>query len=311
MAGSSHRTLLVLGYLLYAVPASAIEALPSDKLVVEASVPRGSYFEFGFNSLWTMAGPKLIRINADDNAVTNTWISGATGEVRGIAIGEDAVWLPDTGNQHIYKFDPRSNTVVMKIFADMYGREGSIGIGEGSVWAVTENDRVLERFDPHSGAVQAKISLPSAAADVLVDYGSAWVTATLIGELYRIDPATNAIADTIRLNSIPRAMTSGEGSVWVLNDGDATVQRIDGRSGGLLATIELGHVSSIWADVTSGGGYVWVTMPGMPLAQIDPERNELVRKFVGLHKIAFIRFGAGSLWLSGSRIRPPTETPRD
>jgi streptogramin lyase len=305
-----------LGYTFCPIPAWAIEELPSEKLFVEALLPICEYFEFGFNSLWMMTGPKLIRVNADDNTITDFWIAGATGEVRGIAIGEDAVWLPDAGNQHIYKFDPKSNTVVMKTFADMYGRDGTIGVGEGSIWAITVNDRLLERLDPESGGVQAAISLPSAGAGVLVDYGSVWVTAPLTGELIRIDPATNAVSDTVRLhsgprimNSSPRALTSGEGSVWVLIDGDATVLRVDGRSGGLLATIKLGHSSS-WGDITIGGGYVWVTMPGMPVAQIDPKRNEVVRRFVGQHKIACagIRFGGGSLWLPGSRVRPPDET---
>ena len=123
-----------------------------------------------------MTGPKLTRIDAKDNTTADFWIEGATGEVRGIAIGEGAVWLPDTGNQTIYKFDPESNKVVLKVFADMYGREGSIGVGEGSVWVVTENDRILERINAKSGSVEATIQLPSDGAGVLVDKGSVWVT---------------------------------------------------------------------------------------------------------------------------------------
>ncbi|MDG4885758.1 hypothetical protein [Mesorhizobium sp. WSM4887] len=57
-----------------------------------------------------------------------------------------------------------------------------------------------------------------------------------------------------------------------------------------------------------GGGYVWVSTPGTPVAQIDPKANTLVRKFKGNSFGDAIRHGAGSLGVSGStihRIEPP------
>ena len=106
MAKRLAGVLLVLASCLMAMPARAVEDLPSDRLTIQAEFPGGDYFEFGLDSLWIMTGPKLTRIDAKDNTSADFWIEGATGEVRGIAIGEGAVWLPDTGNQTIYKFDP-------------------------------------------------------------------------------------------------------------------------------------------------------------------------------------------------------------
>ena len=101
-------------------------------------------------------------------------------------------------------------------------------------------------------------------------------------------------------------MAAGEGTLWVFGEGDATLQRIDGQSGRVVATIELGRPGS-WGDVTVGGGYVWVTMPGMPVAQIDPKRNLLIRRFIGWGApVTGLRYGAGSLWHAHSRIQPPS-----
>ena len=143
--------------------------------------------------------------------------------------------------------------------------------------------------------------MPALSAGVVVDFGSVWVTGYRSGELYRIDPKTNAVVSTIKLHSSPRFIATSEGSIWVLDQGDGSVQRIDGKTGELLATIETGLPGN-GGDIVCGGGYVWVSMPGTPVAQIDPKANTLVRKFKGHSFGDAIRYGAGSLWVSGATI---------
>ena len=174
----------------------------------------------------------------------------------------------------------------------MVGTEGTVGVGEDSVWAVTEND-TLTRINANSGEVEAKISLPDDGASVVVDFGSAWVTSTFKDELYRVDPKTNAVAATIPLNRYPRFIASGAGSIWVLNQGDGTVQRVDPNTNKVTATIKIGR-SAIGGDIATGGGYVWVSMQGTPVAQINPKNNILAHKFSGGWGDA-IRFGVTDL----------------
>jgi DNA-binding beta-propeller fold protein YncE len=287
----------------------AAEELPADKLVLQAEIQRGGDFiGFGFNSLWMMSGDRLARVNAADNSVIDIDLN-SRGRYQAPGIGEGAVWVPSTGKKMILKVDPIINKLVQEIPAQILTNEGSIGVGEGGVWVVTRAgaDTKLTRFNPRSGAVDANIQMPALSAGVVVDFGSVWVTGYSNGELYRIDPKINAVVATIKLHSSPRFIASGEGSIWVLNQGDGSVQRIDGKTGELLATIETG-LQGYGGDIACGGGYVWVSMPGTPVAQIDPKANTLVRKFKGGGFGDAIRFGAGSLWVSGStihRIEPP------
>ena len=60
-------------------------------------------------------------------------------------------------------------------------------------------------------------------------------------------------------------------------------------------------------DIATGGGYVWVTLPITPLIQIDPKTDAVVALFKGAGWGDAIRFGGGSLWISGRSIRltPP------
>ena len=72
---------------------------------------------------------KLLQRNPSYNSVTEIPVEGAVGRYSGIAIGEDAVWVPDTGNDTIYKIDPKKNQVILKIPAQLSNSEGSIGVG--------------------------------------------------------------------------------------------------------------------------------------------------------------------------------------
>ncbi|RWA71559.1 hypothetical protein [Mesorhizobium sp.] len=288
----------------------AAEELPADTLVIQAEIQRGGDFiGFGFNSLWMMSGNLLERVNAADNSVIDIDVNGRGGS-QAPGIGEGAVWVPATSKKMILKVDPIANKLVQEIPAQILSNEGSIGVGEGGVWVVTGKgigNTTLTRFNSRSGAVDANIHLPALSAGVAVDFGSVWVTGFGNSELYRIDPKTNTVVSTIKLRSSPRFIASGEGSIWVLNQGDGSVQRIDGKTGELLATIQTG-LSGSGGDIVCGGGYVWVSTPGTPVAQIDPKANTLVRKFKGNSFGDAIRYGAGSLWVSGSaihRIEPP------
>jgi streptogramin lyase len=302
--------------ILAAIPIQTAEAAPPESsfssLSVQAEIPRsGHLMGFGFNSLWMeSSGDHLVRVDATNNGVTDIHIKGATGAYRSVGIGEGAVWVADCGSKVVYKVDPNANKVVKEISTEFYGCEDvMIAVGEGSLWMITEiGDTTLTRFNAESGAVEANISLPSGSAGIVVDYGSVWVTGYQKSELYRIDPKTNTVRSTISLHRSPRFLASGEGSVWVLTQADGTVQRIDGQTGKLTATIETG-VANILGDIATGGGYVWLSLPGVPVAQIDPKTNALIRKFKDGSRIGYVCFGAGSLWLSGAsirRIQPPS-----
>jgi virginiamycin B lyase len=287
------------------------------QLRIEAEFPlRGDIMCAGFGSLWMMSDRKLLRIALADNGVTEIPVipvNGAMGEFRRTVVGEGAVWVAD--NNTIYKIDPNTNLIVMRIPADFpvrIGAAGEIGVGEGAVWAITGSsyEQVLRKYSAQTGAEQATIALPSpSSGGVVVDFGSVWVAGKGSEELYRVDPTTNNIVATIELHSRPYALASGQGSLWV-RQSDGTLQRIDGNSGQVLATIAT-EAAEQFGDIVVGGGFVWINSKSVPLVQIDPQTNSQRSRF-GAPPGAFIgytiSYGGGSLWLGGSavfRIKPP------
>jgi virginiamycin B lyase len=305
-----------------ALAAGRASEAPAE-LVVEAVIPRDSYaLAYGFDALWTVSGGRLLRIDPADNSVIGidiptgsdaSWLAEAD-KYRGIAVGEGAVWLPDMASSTIHKIDPQSNKVVMSIPTDIFGSQGNIGIGEGAVWVVTfeDHDKTLTRYNAASGAVEARVALPRAGKGVVVDYGSVWVTAASRGELFRIDPKTNELAATIAIHEASHTLASGYDSIWIAFETSGLAQRIEGRTGEPLATIETGAVDmESDGDVATGGGFVWTITRRSLVARIDPETNSLQGTFrppSGTVMGRRIRYGAGSLWVSGGsifRISPP------
>lgn len=277
---------------------------------------------FGFDSLWLMSDGRLARVNTLDNSVTDIDIPVSEGgasltdidKYRGIAVGEGAVWVPDMESSTIYKVDPEANKVVLKIPTDIFGSQGSIGVGAGAIWVVTfdNHDKTLTRYNAKSGAEEAKIALPQPCSGVLVDNGYVWVTAASRGELYRIDPRTNRIASTTMLHSASQILTSGVGSIWIVYDAEGLVERIDRKTGKVAATIKMGAVDmESDGDIAAGGGFVWVITRGSIVARIDPKNNlarGLFQPEPGLIVGRRIRYGGGSLWISGKsifRVEPP------
>ena len=77
------------------------------------------------------------------------------------------------------------------------------------------------------------------------------------------------------------------------------MSRVDGKTGKLLARIEVG-VPGSGGEIAFGAGRVWVTVFQIPLSEIDPERNLVVKQWVGAGGDS-VRIGHGSVWLSNLR----------
>jgi YVTN family beta-propeller protein len=255
----------------------------------------------GFGSLWVPTPDgQLLRIDPAALAVSAR-IPIGSGPYRGVAIGDDAIYIPNSGDDTISKIDPTTNAVVATLPATLGGdSEGSIGVSRGALW-VTDASGVLNELDATTGAVLASGAVPADSHGVVVDRGCAWVTSAQTNTVTQVDLATATVLNTIGVDAGPRFLTAGEGSVWVLSQTTGTVTRIDSATGEKLATIDV-HATGHGGDIAYGEDAIWVTTFGKPVGKIDPRTNKLV---VQLAQDGFgdaIRAGFGKLWVSGEKV---------
>jgi YVTN family beta-propeller protein len=89
------------------------------------------------------------------------------------------------------------------------------------------------------------------------------------------------------------------GSIWTLNQGNGSVTRVDAKTRSVTAKIPAG-IPGPGGDICYGAGAVWATVFDVPLTQISPESNKVVRQWIGAGGDA-IRFRQDSLWLTDLR----------
>ena len=254
------------------------------------------------DSVWVSNGPKntVHRLDLKTNKVVATIAVGRR-PCSGLAAGFGSVWVPNCGDKTISRVSIATNEVTATIPVGPAQSEGGIATGAGSVWIVSDAKGTVSRIDPNENKVIAEIAAPAGSAGCVFGEGAAWITTPVPGEtgtLTRIDPKTNQ-ATAIIVGPQPRFVTIGAGSVWTLNQGDGTVTRVDAATGKAVASIELG-VPGGGGEIAFGEGHVWVTVFQIPISQIDPARNIVIRQWTGPGGDA-IRVGHGSVWLSNLR----------
>lgn len=253
------------------------------------------------DSVWVSNGPKntLHRLDVRTNTVAAN-IEVGKRPCSGLAAGFGSIWVPNCTDKTVSRVDIQTNRVVATIPVGPAQSEGGLAASADSVWILSDPKGILSRIDPKTNAVAAEITVPSGSfAAVLGEDGAIWISSTDNSVLSRVDPKTNMVTDTIPTGPRPRFLTAGGGSVWTLNQGDGTVSQVDIKTKKLIENIELGAPGT-GGEIAYGEGYVWVTVFEIPLTQIDPATNKVVRQWAGPGGDA-VRAGHGSVWLSNLR----------
>jgi virginiamycin B lyase len=252
------------------------------------------------DAVWVTNGPKGTVHRLDPR--TNTVAAAITVGKRpcsGLAAGFGSIWVPDCGDKTLSRIDIKTNRVTATLRIPPSQSEGGIAASRDAIWLVTDAKGLLSRIDPVTNTVTAEIAIAPNSAGLTYGEGSVWVTTPEKNLLTRIDPKTNTVAATIEVGPQPRFLTAGAGSVWTLNQGDGTVSRVDARTAKLVTHIQVG-VPGTGGELAFGEGRVWATVFQIPLSEIDPATNQVIRQWFGAGGDS-VRIGHGSIWLSNLR----------
>jgi len=253
------------------------------------------------DSVWVTNAAKntVHRLDAKTNKVVAT-IDVGKKPCSGLAAGFGSIWVPNCGDKTVSRIDVKKNEVVATVLAGPADSEGGIAASADSVWMLSDAKGIISRIDPATNKVVAEIQVPSGSFVCVVgEDGAIWVSSTDKSLLARLDPKTNLVTDKIGVGPKPRFLTAGAGSIWTLNQGDGTVSRVDVMTKKLVQHVEVG-VPGNGGEIAYGEGFVFVTVFDIPLSQIDPATNKVVKQWIGAGGDA-VRAGLGSVWISNLR----------
>ncbi len=252
------------------------------------------------DAVWVANGPRntVHRLDINTNRVVAVITVGQR-PCSGLAAGFGSIWVPNCRDKSLSRIDVKTNQVVATLPFGPADSEGGIATGAGSVWMLTDKKGILSRIDPLTNKVAAEIVVTPNSASCIYADGAVWVTTPEKQLLTRIDPETNQVTATVQVGPGPRFLTAGAGSIWTLNQGDGTVSRVDAKTNALLANIEAG-IPGGGGEIAFGAGHVWATAFQIPVTEIDPAKNAVVKQWVGPGGDS-IRVGHGSVWLSNLR----------
>jgi virginiamycin B lyase len=253
------------------------------------------------DSVWVANGPKntIHRLDTKTNTVIAA-IEVGKRPCSGLAAGFGSIWVPNCGDNTLSRIDIKTNRVTATLPMGPANSEGGIAATTDSVWMLTDKKGILSRIDPATNRVTAEIQVPSGSfACVVGDDGAVWISSTENNLVSRVDPKTDTMTDKIAVGPEPRFLTAGAGAIWTLNQGDGTVSRVDIKTRKLVTNIQVG-IPGTGGEIAFGEGYVWATVFEIPLSQIDPATNKVVRQWRGAGGDS-VRAALGSVWLSNLR----------
>jgi YVTN family beta-propeller protein len=174
--------------------------------------------------------------------------------VRGVAVGEGAVWVANAIENTVTKIDPETGEHLEEI--PVGEQPEAIAVGHGAVWVASVVDGSIWRLDPGTLQTQADVSLGVTPTAVTTGLGHVWVTSTAGNSVSVIDVETNSLVKTIPLRQGPRGIAVGTDAVWVALSGGA-LARIDPTA--LDADIPL-QLPGPADGVVASEDAIWVTV---------------------------------------------------
>ena len=253
------------------------------------------------DAVWVTSGSKntVHRLDPKTNTVAAVVEVGKK-PCSGLVSAFGSLWVPNCTDHTVSRVDLKTNQVVATLDLGPANSEGGLTANADSIWMLSDAKGILSRIDPATNRLVAEIQVPTGSfVAVLGEDNAIWVVSTDTSTVVRVDPKTNLITDRVAVGPKPRFTAAGGGAIWTLNQGDGTVSRIDVKTRKLVTSIELG-VPGGGGEIAYGEGYLWVTVFEIPLSQIDPETNKVIKQWVGSGGDA-VRVGHGSVWLSNIR----------
>lgn len=246
------------------------------------------------DTVYVSAGEAVTTIEAKTNK-TSELVKGLEKPCSGLANAFGTLLAADCGKQAIVRVDAKAKSVKATVPVAVAALTAGLATNDDSIWLLSDDKTTLTRIDPEANRVVAEIRLPAGCTSVSFGEGALWVPCPGEDKVLRIDPATNLVKERIEIKGQPTTAVSGEGSIWVLCKAEGKVVRLDPKTNKITETIDM-NVPNATGALAISDGSVWVSVPGFPVARIDPTSNKVMQQFTG-EGGGILYTAATSIWI--------------
>jgi len=194
----------------------------------------------------------LVGIDPDRVRIDEAAIPLETG-ARSISAGEGAVWVTNSLQGSVSRFDTTTRKAKVMYRSDPGSRVRGVAVGGGAVWVATGSS--VLKLDPSDGHVIGSAPLLYQAYEIAYGAGSVWVTHLDDDAVSRIDPE-HLSAVSMGVGDGPVDIAVDDSAAWVTNGLSGSVSRIDAQTNAVKSIV----VGSSPDGVAAGADDVWVAV---------------------------------------------------
>jgi hypothetical protein len=177
-----------------------------------ASLLNPHYVAVGEGAVWVSLDNSVVKVDPSRNEVIRRI---DTGNVDGIAAGDDGVWVIDGLTGQLTQIDPASGKIVGSI--DVPGSPDAITVGGGSVWLLDRDVGTVLEIDAATLTPGDTVRVGSDETDITFGAGAVWLADGTGNSLTRIDPVTHEPRiSSIGSEVLSVAVDPDSGDVWAL-----------------------------------------------------------------------------------------------
>jgi YVTN family beta-propeller protein len=163
-------------------------------------------------SVWAVFGDStLARLNVAGD-VLGEGLAGS--QPAGIVVAEDSVWVTNSGDATVQRFNSRTFLQGPLRTFNVGTRPTGIIYSDGTIWVANSGAGSVWRIEPSSGAI-TQIPVGEEPTALAASSDAVWVADTAAGAVSRIDPETNEVVETIDTGNRPAGLAAAYGYVWV------------------------------------------------------------------------------------------------
>ena len=170
---------------------------------------------YGFGSAWATddISDRLLRLDGQTGDVAQAVDVGPGAFPAGLAVGEDAIWIANSGTSTLARVDARSVTLTLDGIA-LRAVPDTVVANAETVWIASRGGDLVMRVDPVNGTLSQTVDVGDQPVSLAIDGETVWVGCAGTREVWHLASDGTLLAK-VDVGGVPSDLSVWQGRVYV------------------------------------------------------------------------------------------------